>query len=455
MEFAIKEHKISKIADILPHKTRNFSSDLEIGAKLERVQNTSSGFVNSNIRDPFETAIIAKAPGYSSPGVGVYNPLKGTEFGIKDPDAQNAGFISETKRFRKARLDPSGSFGPQFLINHTGTPLLSSSGASSLRNTRGKPEDWLMPLGLPQEADARPVTPLSLKEVKKNRLEAHLAKFRKHRGGHSLLLSTINNKLDRYPANVVKTQTSTIGPGAYPHGVKWIKDQKRPSSTFSSSQRRSEPNEWSFNSIPAQPKYRKARMVESILNKKLLPTRFYDDEDNSPDGSSRKSKPKDDDTANETIMIADLSRDPQTMHGLLMQLDRIESEVCKEVKNKAARRKRRIALAMNTIRGAKTFKDHGNEKILRDIKLQKSRDRRKSPTIHKRRRPDTASKKKVRNLTRRMKRRHAKTMTRSDKEHIRREREQKHEQRTEEDHRLFTDEEDEEIEYLIHAANFL
>ena len=43
----------------------------------------------------------------------------------------------------------------------------------------------------------------------------------------------------------------------------------------------------------------------------------------------------------------------------------------------------------------------------------------------------------------------------SDKEHIRREREQKHEQRTEEDHRLFTDEEDEEIEYLIHAANFL
>ena len=43
----------------------------------------------------------------------------------------------------------------------------------------------------------------------------------------------------------------------------------------------------------------------------------------------------------------------------------------------------------------------------------------------------------------------------SDKEHIRREREQKHEQRAEEDHRLFTDEEDEEIEYLIHAANFL
>ena len=33
----------------------------------------------------------------------------------------------------------------------------------------------------------------------------------------------------------------------------------------------------------------------------------------------------------------------------------------------------RIVCYRNTIRGAKTFKDHGNEKILRDIKLQKSR----------------------------------------------------------------------------------
>jgi hypothetical protein len=239
------------ISKTSPEKIRNFATTnvAENLSKWEMKRRSAvEGIVNK--RDPFNTVMHTEVNPMESitrPGPGRYSPIRpGVQ--VKDPRTQHSAFASKSsQRVEYKRPHANDNIIAAPTITHCGLPTRSTKGALIGREKRD--------MSMVDRHRLFVHDKLAEKRSKERQERLHKKKTEiPHKPCFIDPTLFGHGREQRYPADIIRGQTTRLGPGYYEPKVHplntHVKNPERNSMAFLKTGRRSGPSDWLLNNIP-------------------------------------------------------------------------------------------------------------------------------------------------------------------------------------------------------------
>jgi len=259
-ENALKYTARRKVIDeFSPDKVRNFAA-LDIANKHTKFEIDRPSIMQGqmNKRDPFGTIVHTEVNPMDvpyRPGPAEYSP-KHPSVGVKDAHRQHGSFSSKSpqlSKIRKAHTNDTIIAAPTTTRN--GQPLRRRQSA---RIGSAKRDTSMVQYHLLHQYDEEKAkkTQARRERLKKKEIIQPKAQF-----VEPGLLGPVRE--ERYPANIIRSQTTVLGPGFYEPKVHpkklTVKEPHKKSMAFLKTGRRSGPSDWTLNYVPKKDPFHEAK----------------------------------------------------------------------------------------------------------------------------------------------------------------------------------------------------